>query len=342
MKRKLCIFTLVGLVAGSFASFAQNNPPAAEATAPASTNEIAQAQPAPDAASATNTPAATSVAAADTATPPAVAATTTVTLQASSPDYAGQPITLTATVAASDHSTPSGTVTFESGGTALPVTTTPASGPNPATTSNGSASFVAEFAAAGTESLTAVFTSSNTGSWGNSTSTTLSLNVVTAPTFSGTIPLSVTVPTEGAFTLTVTPTPVALTPDSTGLNATGTIPNGQIQVSDTRNTFPGWSVSGQDGTWTGSGSAAGGTFPGSQLGWHPTGGTVAQNVVIAGPVTAAAPGLGSATVLASVVHGLQNGFGPSNLGAGLTLIIPPNEPAGPYSNSLTITAVNTN
>ena len=62
MKRKLCIFTIVGLVASSFASFAQNNPPAADAggaTAPAaSTNEIAQAAPPAEAtAASTNAPA---------------------------------------------------------------------------------------------------------------------------------------------------------------------------------------------------------------------------------------------------------------------------------------------
>jgi type II secretory pathway component GspD/PulD (secretin) len=62
MKRKLCIFTFIGLVASTLAACAQNNPPAADAaapsTAPASTNEIAQAQPAPDASAATNAPAA--------------------------------------------------------------------------------------------------------------------------------------------------------------------------------------------------------------------------------------------------------------------------------------------
>ena len=62
MKRKLCIFTFIGLVASTLAACAQNNPPAADAavpnTAPASTNEVAQAQPAPDASAATNAPAA--------------------------------------------------------------------------------------------------------------------------------------------------------------------------------------------------------------------------------------------------------------------------------------------
>lgn len=58
MKRKLCIFTFVGLVASTLAACAQNNSPAADAavpnTAPASANQIAQAQPAPEPSAATN------------------------------------------------------------------------------------------------------------------------------------------------------------------------------------------------------------------------------------------------------------------------------------------------
>jgi type II secretory pathway component GspD/PulD (secretin) len=61
MKRKLCIFTLVGLVAWSFAAFAQTTPTDGQ---PAGTNasvaaappiEVAQAQPAPESATATTT-----------------------------------------------------------------------------------------------------------------------------------------------------------------------------------------------------------------------------------------------------------------------------------------------
>jgi hypothetical protein len=40
-------------------------------------------------------------------------------------------------------------------------------------------------------------------------------------------------------------------------------------VTDTRNYYPGWSVSGQDSNWTGSGTAAGFTISGNQLGWTP-------------------------------------------------------------------------
>ena len=89
MKRKLCIFTFVGLVASSFAAFAQNNPPAADAAsstpAPASTNEVAQAQPAPDASAATNAPAAVANAPADTAAAASAAPAATTSDAAAQP-----------------------------------------------------------------------------------------------------------------------------------------------------------------------------------------------------------------------------------------------------------------
>ena len=265
-------------------------------------------------------------------TGPSGPANTTTTLTASSPAYAGQNITLMATVAGGT-TTPAGSVTFTNGSTAI-------SGGTNVPLVNGVATFTTQFAAAGTESLEADYTSNDTTTWANSSGTD-SLSVTTAPT--NAIPLTVTVPTEGSFTLTVGTTSIALTPDSTGLNATGTIPNGQVKVTDTRNSYPGWVVSGQDSAWTGSGTAAGGTFSGNQLGWTPTlGTTVATGVTKGTAVTAAAPGLGSAAVLAQVAHGSPNGFGESDLGAGLDLIIPASAPAGPYASSLTITAVTTN
>src|SRR5262249_28333779 len=121
---------------------------------------------------------------------------------------------------------------------------------------------------------------------------------------------------------------------------------GQVSVTDTRNTFPGWVVSGQDSAWTGSGTAAGSTFSGDQLGWTPTLGTTVATGVTAGPTVApktTGPGLGTtAGVLASVPHGSPTGYGQSDLGATLNLAIPSTAPAGPYSSNLTITAVQTN
>jgi Bacterial Ig-like domain (group 3) len=263
----------------------------------------------------------------ETNTPPTGPINTTTTLTASSPAFAGQNVTLTATVAPA---TATGTVTFENGGTVV--------GTGPAAVTNGSASVTTQFATAGTESLTAVYTPT-TGTEFQPSNGTLSLNVTTPPANSGVIPLAVSVPTTGTFTLTVD---TADTVNLTVAGLTGTGATTAIGVSDTRNTYPGWSVSGQDGAWTGSGTAAGGTFSGNQLGWQPTDTVLAPGVTLAPAVTAAAPGLGTAALLASAPHGLGNGFGTSTLGANLTLVIPPSAPAGPYTSGLTVSAVTSN
>jgi hypothetical protein len=290
-----------------------------------------------------------------TNTPPAGPASTTVTLTASSTQVNSN-ITLTATVTASDGSTPAGTVTFDNGGTAITATST--SGPNPATlSSTGTATFVVSFTTTGVENLSAIYTPpTGSTSWTGNTGT-LNLNVVA---FAGNIPVNVTVPTSGVFTLSVGTTAVGLTPtvttDASGNPtsdiATGSIPNGQIQVIDTRNSYPGWSVSGQDGNWAG-GSPLAGSFSGNQLGWAPSSGTTAQAVAFGPTVIPAGltggTGLGTASVLASdpgglgnyATSGVGNGFGTSNLGAALTLNIPLSAPPGAYNSTLTITAVPT-
>jgi hypothetical protein len=246
-----------------------------------------------------------------------------VSMSASPNPAAGQQVTLTATVVPAGAT---GTIQFENNGANIN---------GPATISGGSASTSTTFATAGTYTLAAVYTPS--GNFTAGTPGSLSLNVGAAPT--NAIPLTVTVPTSGSFTLTVVTTPVALT--VTGLTGAGTIPNGQVKVNDTRNTYPGWVVSGQDSSWTGSG-----TFSGDQLGWTPTLGTTVAAGVTKGATVApltTGPGLGTtAAVLASAPHGLPNGFGESDLGATLNLAIPPIAPPGPYSSNLTITAVTTN
>jgi hypothetical protein len=115
-------------------------------------------------------------------------------------------------------------------------------------------------------------------------------------------------------------------------------------VIDTRNSYPGWSLSGQDSPWTGSGSASGNSFSGNQLGWAPTSSTtpLPPGVTLGATVTPAGPGLGSATVLASAPATLGNGYGTITLGADLTLAIPPDTPPGPYTSDLTISAVSSN
>ncbi len=244
------------------------------------------------------------------------------------PAIGGQPVTLTATVTPASAT---GTIQFENNGTDIN---------GPATISGGTATTSTSFSGittATTETLTAVYTA--TGNFAATTPGSLSLPVNPAPANSGTIPLAVSVPQSGSFSLTVDSTDV-VTLAATGLSATGaTTP---ITVADSRNTYPGWSVSGQDSAWTGTGTAAGGTFTGNQLGWTPTDTALAPAVTLGSPVTAGSPGLGTAAPLASVHAGLGNGYGTTTLGAGLTLAIPATAPAGPYTSGLTISAVTSN
>jgi hypothetical protein len=257
---------------------------------------------------------------------------TTTNLTASpSPATVGSTVTLTATVSPSNAA---GTVQFEVGGTAIN---------SPVTVASGVATTTTTFAAAGTEALSAVFTPTSTTAFNASTGTA-SLTVTTAQVETGTIPLAVSVPSTGAFTLTVDTTDtVTLAVTTAGTDATAaTTP---IVVSDTRNTYPGWSVSGQDPNgFTGSASAAGATMSGNQLGWTPTNsGTLPQGVTLGSAVPPANPGLGTtAAVLASVHAGLNNGVGTSTLGANLDLLFPAGQAAGPYTGGLTITAVGAN
>ena len=244
------------------------------------------------------------------------------------PAIGGQPVTLTATVTPASAT---GTIQFENNGTDIN---------GPATISGGTATTSTSFSGittATTETLTAVY--SATGNFAATTPGSLSLPVNPAPANSGTIPLAVSVPQSGSFSLTVDSTDV-VTLAATGLSATGaTTP---ITVADSRNTYPGWSVSGQDSAWTGTGTAAGGTFTGNQLGWTPTDTALAPAVTLGAAVTAGSPGLGTAAPLASVHAGLGNGYGTTTLGAGLTLAIPATAPAGPYTSGLTISAVTSN
>jgi hypothetical protein len=263
------------------------------------------------------------------ANPPAGNVTVNLTLTANpNPATSGQTVTLTATASASGAT---GTVTFQNNGTAIGSPVSLAGG---IATTTFTAPTVTS---ASTVNLTAVYTPS--GSFTAGTAGALSLPVNPAPANSGTIPLAVSVPQQGSFTLTVDTTDV-VTLTAAGATATGaTTP---ITVADTRNSYPGWSVSGQDGAWTGTGTAAGGTFSGNQLGWAPTDTALAPAVTLGSPVTAAAPGLGTAAPLASVHAGLGNGYGTSTLGANLTLAIPATAPAGPYTSGLTISAVTSN
>jgi len=254
--------------------------------------------------------------------------TTTTLTAAPSPANTGQTVTLTATEVAADNTHPAGQVQFEVGGTAI--------GAPVAVNASGVATTTTTFAAGGTEALSAVFTPTS-ATYASSTGTfSLTVNV---PVNTGTEPIAVTVPATGAFTLTVATGTVTLTSNSTGTSATGAL--NPVTVSDTRNTFPGWSVSGQESDFAGSGTAAGHTISGNQLGWVPTDTSLATGATLGGTVTPAAPGLGTTAAVLAQAHAATpgSGSGTSVLGANLTLLIPAGTFAGPYAGVMTVTAV---
>jgi hypothetical protein len=188
--------------------------------------------------------------------------------------------------------------------------------------------------------LSAVFTPTNATTYNTSTGT-YTLNVVNSSVqTAGAIPVDVTVPATGSLTVTVSTTAITLTtgtPTTTTIPATGTL--NTVSVSDTRNTSPGWSVSGQDTAFSGpTGSTP---IPGDDMGWAPTCATLATGAVCGSTVApGASPGLADAAqVLASAVPG--GGVGSSSLSAALTLDIPISQTAGAYTSTLTITYLQT-
>jgi hypothetical protein len=134
-----------------------------------------------------------------------------------------------------------------------------------------------------------------------------------------------------------------MTPQGTSfpLIATGTMPD--VSVTDTRNYVPGWSVSGQESVFAGSGSAAGATISGDALGWQPVAVDLLTPGASLGPVVAVNTnpgGLGdTGSVLAFADSG--SGTGTNTLSASLFLSISSSVLAGPYSGSLTITYLTT-
>ena len=252
---------------------------------------------------------------------------TVLTLTASpDPATADQAVTLTATVTAGA-TVPAGSVQFQVGVTDI--------GTAVAVDSSGVASVTTTFTAPGTATVSAFFMAADPGAV-NGGFGTLSLTVLKDPDVS-TVPLAATVPETGAFTFTVD-TANTVTLAVSGNTATAaTTP---IIVTDTRNTYPGWEVSGQVGDFTGSGSAAGSSFSGNQLGWTPTGSSLAPGVTLGGTVTPASPGLGTVPGFLAFAHA-GSGYGTSTFGANLTLAIPPapQSAAGSYTSSLTVTAV---
>ena len=156
-------------------------------------------------------------------------------------------------------------------------------------------------------------------------------------TAAGSEPVTLAVPQSGSFILTVSPGTVDLT--ISGTTASGTLQD--VTVTDTRNYYPGWSVSGQTSNFAGSGTAAGATISGNQLGWVPTAvGSLEDGATLGGTVAPVSPGLG--TTAATLASAAANcGFGTNVMSANLTLDIPPVTAEGPYVSTMTITAVTT-
>lgn len=260
-------------------------------------------------------------------TPPPLTATTTTLTASPNPAAGGSRLTLTATVTVADGTNPAGSVEFEVGGSLI--------GGPVAVNADGVATTTSTtiFSVAGSYPLEAVYTPASSFAYASSTGTVT--ETVNAPPQVGSVPVTVSVPSNGAFSVTVTPGTVNLS--VSGLTATGTLQD--ITVTDTRNTYPGWSVSGQDSQFTGAGTAIGSSIPGNQLGWTPVVVGSLQGGAALGPTVASvSPGLGSAAAtLAIAAPGC--GFGTNVLSANVALAIPQTAAAGPYSGTMTLTFV---
>ncbi len=269
------------------------------------------------------------------ATGPVITGTTTTLTASPSPAGTGATVTLSATVEAADSTFQAGTVQFEVGGTDIgsPVAVNTGNVNVPATTTT-------TFSSPGTEALSAVYTpTSNSYSGSTGTYNRLVQTAGSLPATGSPVPITLTVSPTGSLEVSVVNTAVPLTENAIGTVAVGTM--GNVTVTDSRNSYPGWSVSGQEASFTGSGTATGFSIPGDQLGWKPEAvGTLGAGVTL-GPTVAPGTnpgGLGdTGGVLFSATPGAPNGFGTNEANAALTLDIPAGQVAGSYAGSLTIT-----
>ena len=237
----------------------------------------------------------------------------------------GDNVTLNATVAPN---TAVGSVQFLDGATVL--STQPVN--------SGAAQFSTTALTAGSHSITAKFVPTDPSAFGGSTSNPITVIITSGNVQAETINVNVPA-SQGPFIMTVSTTPVSLgtatlSSDFTKFTASGTLSD--VTVSDERNqTVPGWSITGQMGTF----SDGTHSIPGSALGWTPAvKSQVTPGDVVAGsPVAAAAPGLGTASTLASAAAG--KGLHTSVLTADLSFQAPANTSPGAYSGTLTITAI---
>ncbi|HEY7323937.1 MAG TPA: Ig-like domain repeat protein [Streptosporangiaceae bacterium] len=270
--------------------------------------------------------------------PALTATTTTLAVSPNSGVDTSTPVTLTATVTAADGTSPAGTVTFFNGSTAINSTPVAVTW-NGAT---GTASTSTTFTTPGSFPLTATFTPTPT-TYASSTSSTFTLTVTQAGSTNagGTNPvvINATVAATGTLTVTVAAGPVNLA--VSGLVGTGTLPT--VTVKDTRNSFPGWSVQGQESNFTSTATPST-PIPGNQLGWAPmaVNSPLPNGAILGGTVAPGTnPGLGSTPQVLALAHA-GAGADPSGatsdqVSANLTLDIPPTTTAGAYTGNLLIT-----
>jgi hypothetical protein len=231
-------------------------------------------------------------------------------------------VTLKATESASRGKHVAGHIQFEVGETDI--------GTPVAVDADGVATTTTTFSAAGKEALEAEFTPANAGYASSTAKFSLVVRPV-GPSIAGIETISVTVPQSGSFTVTIDPGPAQLTPS--GSTAAGTLPD--VTVTDTRNTYPGWSLSGQAATFTD--SSTGQSVSGKHLGWAPiVVGSLQGGAKLGSAVEPEPPGLGAPATLADAVAGC--GFGTNILSAKLTLEIPQTD-RGRYTGTVTITYV---
>jgi len=265
----------------------------------------------------------------------AAAASVTTTTLATSPNPVtqGAIVTLTATVTAADGTTPTGSVQFQADATDI--------GGPVAVNSDGVAVTTTRFSTSAVMSLSATFSPLSSAAYAPSTGTHTEIvtqSAGTIPVQVGVpIPVIVTVPPTGSFTVRIPAATAVLVRNSANTQATGSL--GTITVSDSRNYYPGFAVYGQEmSNFAGSGLPAGvsiTSIPSDNLGWQPTG--TVQGGATVGPGVA---DIGAAADPAVLVQALAGaGFGTDTLDPALTLTLPADTPAGTFTGAVTITYI---
>jgi hypothetical protein len=271
-----------------------------------------------------------------TVSTPAQAVSTTTTMSASpNPVTVGAIVTLTATVTAANGTTPTGSVQFLAGSTDI--------GGPVAINGSGVATTTTTFSTSAVMSLSATFSPTSTAAYAPSTGNRTEIVTQSAGTIpvqvGVAIPVIVTVPPTGTFTVQIPTATAVLTPNSGNTQATGNL--GTVTVSDTRNNYPGFAVYGQEtSNFAGSGLPAGvaiTSIPSDDLGWAPAG-TVEGGATLGSPAAdigvTAGPG-----VLVQALAG--SGFGTDTLNPALTLTLPAGTPTGTFTGAVTITYIET-